>query len=127
MCIKCEIKKGLLELAGVEEKEVVVGEATLETVKELHKAEDAVKALKVEIDERLEAAAIAVYEEMKPKTEEADDNFTHAWNMALQSAGVDVNKQAADYSINKENGQVTRTEIVKQEQATDVEVAEGTH
>lgn len=116
MCIKCEILKTVAEALGAEIVEEKVGTASQELVAELTKLEEAEKKLQKDIDNALEEAAEAVKEVFKDKVEGLKSLKNDTWKEALASAGIDVEKQAADYSIDKNTCIVTRTKVVSKQQ-----------
>ncbi|XJZ25991.1 hypothetical protein ACF5W4_11315 [Bacillota bacterium Lsc_1132] len=128
MCIKCEIKKVIVGgLFGAEIKEVEVGKISEAARLELKQLQDAREKLDHEVEVATKKAAEALEEQFKEKQDGLKNLFNAAWKDAVTSAGIDLEKQAADYSINKHTGVVTVTKVEMADKKEQPETAQGVH
>lgn len=125
MCIKCELIKTIAGALGAEIKHVEVGTVAPEYLDEFRNLKEAEDKLERQLEEALEAAAEEVAEQFKAKMEKLEDLQHKVWVDAVTSAGVDLNKQAGDYGIDRTTGVVTITKIVKKGTDEEVEVPTG--
>lgn len=112
MCIKCEIKKVVAGVVGVEVKEEVVGQLTADELQELRNFAAAEDKLEEQIKAALEEAAEVVKEQFKPKMDGLDKLRKSIWNGIYEKHELDPNNE---YSVSQKTGYITYETMQKKE------------
>jgi hypothetical protein len=134
MCIKCELKKIALRLAGKEEKETVLGTVDPQLILNMQLAQNAVEKIEEDLEAEIDLlvkqdvsaadAAVTLAAKYETGLEDARALYRKTWDAIFTAVGVADPKvgQGRNYQINRETNEVSFTEIVDLAPA-----AEGVH
>ena len=109
MCIKCEIKKVIMGVAGVETKEVPAGKIDTGLLLKFNMNNNAQEELEAEVEAALKAAAAEVAERFEARVDELEAEHKSLWAEVCQQLNLDPE---GDHSLNRKTGEVV-TEVVE--------------